>query len=91
MVIGIERATAARYSFLAAVPLMFAATVFDLYKTLPILDGSDVPMFGIGFAVSFIAAWIAIKFFLRFLASHTLKPFGWYRIFAAFGVLWFFG
>src|SRR5918992_1360828 len=57
MAVGIERDTAAQYSFLAAVPVMFAATLFDLYKTLPILQGSDVPMFGIGFVVSFVAAW----------------------------------
>jgi undecaprenyl-diphosphatase len=88
MTIGIGRETAAQYSFLAAVPLMVAATVFDLYKSLPILQGSDVPMFAIGFIVSFIAAWLAIKFFLRFLASHTLKPFAWYRLMVALAILW---
>jgi undecaprenyl-diphosphatase len=91
MAVGIERETAAQYSFLAAVPVMFAATVFDLYKSLPILQGSDIPTFGIGFAVSFIAACLAIKFFLRFLGSHTLNPFGWYRIIVALGILWVLG
>lgn len=88
MAVGIERETAAQYSFLAAVPVLFAATVFDLYKTLPILQGSDVPMFVIGFVVSFMAAWLAIKFFLRFLSSHTLNSFGWYRIIVGLGILW---
>jgi undecaprenyl-diphosphatase len=88
MIVGLERETAAQYSFLAAVPIMFAATVLDLYKSLPILQGSDVPMFATGFIVSFVAAWLAIKFFLRFLASHTLNPFGWYRIVAALGIFW---
>ncbi|HEX9868112.1 MAG TPA: undecaprenyl-diphosphate phosphatase [Candidatus Tectomicrobia bacterium] len=91
MAVGIERETAAQYSFLAAVPIIFAATVFDLYKTLPILQGSDVPMFAIGFVVSFMAAWVAIKFFLRFLGSHTLRSFGWYRIILALGILWLHG
>jgi undecaprenyl-diphosphatase len=91
MAMGIQRETAAQYSFLAAVPVMFAATVLDLYKSLPILQGSDVPMFAIGFVVSFIAAWLAIKFFLRFLASHTLNPFGWYRIIVALAILWLLG
>jgi undecaprenyl-diphosphatase len=45
-------------------------------------------MFAIGFMVSFIAAWLAIKFFLRFLASHTLKPFAWYRIMVALAIPW---
>jgi len=91
MGVGIERGTAAEYSFLAAVPIMVAATVFDVYKSLPILQGSDVPMFASGFVVSFIAAWLAIKFFLRFLGSHTLNPFGWYRIILAVGILWLLG
>ena len=86
---GIARETAAQYSFLAAVPVMFAATVLDLYKSLPILQGSDVMIFAIGFVVSFMAAWSAIKFFLRFLGHHTLNPFGWYRIIIALGILWF--
>jgi undecaprenyl-diphosphatase len=91
MAVGVERETAAQYSFLAAVPIMFAATVFDLYKTLPILHTSDLPTFAIGFVVSFLAAGVAIKFFLRFLGSHTLKPFGWYRIIVAVGILWLLG
>jgi undecaprenyl-diphosphatase len=70
---------------------MFAATAFDLYKSLTILQGSDLPMFAIGFVVSFLAAWSAIKFFLRFLGSHTLKPFGWYRIIVALAILWLLG
>jgi len=77
MAIGIARGTAAQYSFLAAVPVIFAATILDLYKSLPILHGSDISMFAIGFVVSYITAWFAIKFFLRFLANHTLNPFGW--------------
>ncbi len=87
MGVGIERETAAQYSFLAAVPVMFAATVLDLCKSLPILQGADVLLFGSGFAISFISAWLAIKFFLRFLGSHTLNPFGWYRIIAALAIM----
>jgi undecaprenyl-diphosphatase len=87
MGVGIERSTAAQYSFLAAVPVMFAATALDLYKSLPILQRSDVVMLGIGFTVSFISAWLAIKYFLRFLGSHTLNPFGWYRIVVALAIL----
>jgi undecaprenyl-diphosphatase len=91
MALGIARETAAQYSFLAAVPIIFAAVVFDLLKTLPVLQSSDAPMFATGFVIAFMAAWIAIKFFLRFLGSHTLKPFGWYRIVLALGILWMLG
>jgi undecaprenyl-diphosphatase len=80
MTVGVERGTAAQYSFLAAVPIIAAAAGFDLYKSLPLLDGSDLSMFSLGFAVSFLAAWLAIKSFIRFLGTNTLAPFGWYRI-----------
>lgn len=80
MLVGIERKTAAEYSFLAAVPVMCAATIYDLYKSRAFLSSSDIPIFLIGFVVSFISAWFAIRFFIRILGKYTLKPFGWYRI-----------
>lgn len=87
MAVGIERKTAAEYSFLAAVPVMFAATAYDLYKSRAFLQPSDIPTFLIGFVVSFISAWFAVKFFIHLLATHTLKPFGWYRIAVAAVIL----
>ncbi len=80
MLVGIERKTAAEYSFLAAVPVMCAATIYDLYKSRAFLSTSDIPIFMIGFVVSFISAWFAVKFFIHLLGKCTLKPFGWYRI-----------
>jgi undecaprenyl-diphosphatase len=87
MVLGIERKTAAEYSFLAAVPVMFAATAYDLYKSLSFLSASDIPVFLVGFVVSFISAWFAVKFFIHLLGRYTLKPFGWYRIAVALVIL----
>ena len=91
MFIGLERKTAAEYSFLAAVPVMFAATAYDLYKSRAFLAASDVPLFLVGFVVSFVSAWFAIKFFIHLLGSHTLKPFGWYRIALALVIFWVMG
>ena len=88
MIVGLERKTATEYSFFAAVPVMFAATMFDLWKSLPSLDTTDIPFFGVGFLVSFISAWVAIRFFIRFIGSHTLVPFGWYRLAVAALVFW---
>jgi len=87
MAIGIERKTAAEYSFLAAVPVMFAATAYDLLKSRSFLSSADIPLFLVGFVVSFLSAWFAIKFFIHLLANHTLKPFGWYRIAVAVIIL----
>ncbi len=80
MMIGVDRKTATEFSFFAAVPVLAAATLYDLYKSLPILEAAHVPLFAIGFAVSFVCAWLAVKLFLRILARHTLAPFGWYRL-----------
>lgn len=88
MTVGIERKTAAEYSFLAAVPVMFAAVAYDLYKSIRFLQMSDMPVFSVGFAVSFVSALLAIKFFIRLIGSHTLIPFGLYRIIIAFVILW---
>ena len=88
MITGLERKTATEYSFFAAVPVMVAATVFDLWKSLPCLDRTDIPLFSLGFLVSFISAWIGIRFLIRFVGRHTLVPFGWYRMAVAAAVFW---
>jgi undecaprenyl-diphosphatase len=89
MMVGVERKTATEYSFFAAVPIMIAATFFELYKSYKLLDVAHLQVLAIGFVVSFIFAWIAVKFFIHFLARHTLVGFGWYRLALAAGVLWF--
>jgi undecaprenyl-diphosphatase len=87
MSIGIDRKTSAEYSFLAAVPVMFAAVSYDLYKNISSLQLSDIPVFVVGFIVSFISASLAVKFFIRLVGTHTLVPFGWYRIAVACVIL----
>lgn len=87
MLRSIDRRTAAEYSFLAAMPVLSAATVLNLYESRELLTAADVPMFAVGFAVSFVTAWFAVRFFLHLLATWTLRPFGWYRIVAAGVVL----
>jgi undecaprenyl-diphosphatase len=91
MLMKIDRKTTAEYSFLAAVPIMFAATGYDLYKSRDFLVASDVPLFALGFMVSMVSAWFAIRYFIKFLANHTLQGFGWYRIALALFSWWYFG
>ena len=89
MLIGIERKTAAEYSFLAAVPAMCAAVGYDLLKSRNILQTSDIPAFALGFVVAMVSAALMVKVFIRLLGSHTLSPFGWYRIVVALAIfLW---
>jgi undecaprenyl-diphosphatase len=85
---GLERRTAATYSFLAAVPVLAAATAWDLYKGHGALTAADITPFAVGFVVSFLAAWAAIRSFVAFLSRHTLVPFAWYRLAIAPIVAW---
>jgi undecaprenyl-diphosphatase len=87
MISGVERKTATEYSFFAAVPVMIAATIFELHKSYKVLDG-HFTILAIGFVVSFFVAWLAVKGFVWFLGRHTLAPFGWYRLAVAAAVLW---
>ena len=85
---GLERRTAATYSFLAAVPVLTAATALDLYKGIGALSAADIAPFAVGFLVAFVAAWAAIRTFVAILARHTLAPFAWYRLAVAPAVWW---
>jgi len=80
LVCGLERRTAAHYSFLAAVPVMAAATLYDLMKSWSHLGSQDIAPFAVGFVVAFLSACAAIRWFLTLLGRHTLRPFAWYRI-----------
>jgi undecaprenyl-diphosphatase len=90
MLAGADRKTTAEYSFLAAVPIMIAATGYDLYKSRAFLHASDAPLFALGFLVALGSAWFAVRFFIGFLGKHTLKGFGWYRLALAAFTWWYF-
>lgn len=80
MLLGVDRKTATEYSFIAAVPIMVAASGYDLYKNWHILDADWFQFLAIGFVVSFVSAWLAVKGFLHMLRHTTLRPFAWYRL-----------
>lgn len=81
---GLDRKTAAEFSFFLAVPTMFAATVksmYDVYKESPeLLASSNLSILAIGNVVAFVVAILAIKFFIGILTRYGFKIFGWYRI-----------
>ena len=87
----LTRKAAAEFSFFLAVPTMFAATVYKLYKLVRD-GGTDVLMENmttlvIGNVVAFIVALLAIKFFISFVSKHGFKAFGWYRIIVGGAIL----
>jgi len=85
---GLGRKVATEYSFLAAVPVMIAATGYDLLKSWKLLEISDIPFFTIGFLVSFIVAAVAIKTFIALVQRWSLAPYAYYRILIA-PIIWY--
>ena len=89
MILGSTRKLAAEYSFIAAVPIMVAATSLELFKNFEIFSSNDLIVLAVGFVVSFISAYVAVKGFIHLLGKTTLRPFGIYRIILAILVLIF--
>jgi undecaprenyl-diphosphatase len=83
MLLGLDRKAAAEFSFLIAVPVLFAATGYELVKTRDQLALEDSLALAIGFVVSFVVALIAVKGFVSYLGRGKLAPFAWYRIVVA--------
>jgi undecaprenyl-diphosphatase len=77
---GLNRKDAAEFSFLLALPTMFAATAYDIYKNHAVFSFGDWQNILAGFITSFVFAVIGIKALLKFITSHTFIPFGIYRI-----------
>jgi len=78
--LGLSRPAATEFSFFLAIPVMLAATAFDLLKSWTILSPADLPMFAVGFVVSFLSAMVVIKALLRYVSGHSFRAFAWYRI-----------
>lgn len=83
--LGLSRRAATEFSFFLSIPVMFAATFYDLLKSRDALSAADAPAFAVGFVVAFVSAAIVIKAFLGYVSRHTFAAFAWYRI--ALGLL----
>jgi undecaprenyl-diphosphatase len=77
---GLDKKQAIEFSFLLAVPTMFAATGYDLYKTTIGFSGHEIFLLSLGLVVAFITAWIAVKVFVKIVQNYGFKYFGYYRI-----------
>ena len=78
--LGAKRSTAVEFSFLLAIPTMFAATGFDLLKSHFELSPDTIAPLIVGFAGSFIVSLLVIKWFIHFVQKNNFIPFGIYRI-----------
>ncbi|MDR4652140.1 MAG: undecaprenyl-diphosphate phosphatase [Nitrosomonas sp.] len=80
LLFGLSRKAAAEFSFFLAIPVMFAATFYDVYKNRAILEFDDIGMFATGFVAAFFSALIAVRGLIRFISNHDFTVFAWYRI-----------
>jgi len=80
MFFGVEKRAAAEFSFFLALPTMFGAFAYDLFKNRNNLSVDDGLLILIGFAAAFCAAVLVVRSLLDFVARHGYAPFGWWRI-----------
>jgi undecaprenyl-diphosphatase len=85
MLAGLSRRAATEFSFFLAVPTLVAAGAYDFYKNRGLFQAADLAPLAVGFVVSFVSAFICIRWLLRYIATHDFTLFAWYRI--AFGLL----
>lgn len=88
LLVGLNRKASAEFSFLLALPVMAAASGFDLLRHYRDFNDSDMLVLFVGFVVSFFVAYLTMKLFIKFLERFTFVGFGVYRI--AFGLLLLF-
>ncbi|BEV13711.1 undecaprenyl-diphosphate phosphatase [Herbaspirillum sp. DW155] len=85
MMFGLSRKAATEFSFFLAIPTLFAATIYSLYKERALLSAADVPLFTVGTVAAFVSAFLCVRWLLRYISSHDFTVFAWYRI--VFGII----
>ena len=85
MLFGLSRQAATEFSFFLAIPTLFAATIYLLYKERALLSADDLGMWSVGFVSAFASAFFCVRWLLRYIATHDFGFFAWYRI--AFGLI----
>ncbi|MDQ6979334.1 MAG: undecaprenyl-diphosphate phosphatase [Mariprofundaceae bacterium] len=88
LLVGLSRKASAEFSFLLALPVMMAASGFDLLKHYQDFIGVNLTVLLVGFVVAFISAWLVMRLFIQFLERFTFVAFGIYRILFGILLLW---
>lgn len=82
---GLSRKAATEFSFFLAIPTLFLATLYQLYKERDLLTLDDLDMWAVGFVSAFLSAFLCVRWLLRYIAHHDFTLFAWYRI--VFGLI----
>ncbi len=85
LALGLSRRASTEFSFFLAIPAMFGASIVKLIGARQILAAADLPLFAVGFVVSFLSALVVIRGLLAFVSHRSFLPFAWYRI--VFGII----
>ncbi|MFM0645812.1 undecaprenyl-diphosphate phosphatase [Paraburkholderia bryophila] len=85
MLFGLERRVATEFSFFLAIPIIFGATAYELYKDWHLLSVDALGSFALGFVAAFVSAFACVRWLLRYISAHDFTVFAWYRI--GFGLL----
>jgi undecaprenyl-diphosphatase len=82
---GLSRRAAMEFSFFLAIPVLFAASAFELFKHRSMLSADDLGVLGVGFVAAFASAFVCVRWLLRYISRHDFTIFAWYRI--GFGII----
>lgn len=80
LLFGLSRKAATEFSFFLAIPTLFAAGAYQLWKEQHLLNGNDLGMWVVGFVSAFVSAFLCVRWLLRYISSHDFTVFAWYRI-----------
>lgn len=80
LLLGVERKTAAEFSFVLAIPTMLAATAYSLFKVRDEIEASGLGQIAVGFVAAFVVALVTVRAVLAVIGRIGFTPFGWYRI-----------
>lgn len=87
MLAGLDRRTAAEFSFYLAIPMLGGVTLYELISNLDTLTAGDLAYLLVGAAVVAVVSWVVIGWLLRYIAAHSFRAFGYYRILAGIIIL----
>lgn len=83
LLLGLNRVAATEFAFLVGIPTMLAAGGLKIFKALRHTGGAPAenwPMVALGFFVAAVVSFLAVKWLLRYVQTHTFIAFGWYRV-----------
>ena len=82
---GLSRRAATEFSFFLAIPVLFAASAYELFKHRSTLSADDLGILGVGLVAAFASAFLCVRWLLRYISRHDFTVFAWYRI--GFGII----